>query len=312
MPLSLVCASHTPLIDRIAIAADVEAKVRHAYTRLAEHVRVFDPDIIVQFAPDHYHGFFYRLMPSFCIGTAARSAADWNIAQGEINVPATEAKALARWLLEREFDIAVSHDMVIDHGFLQMWQETLGSFSGLPIIPVFVNAIAPPLATYRRARLLGESVGQFALQTDKRVLLVASGGLSHDPPVPDIEQVPAELRAKLTQGTPRSAEEKKAHEGNLTEFGRQAGKGEGPCRPLNPEWDRAFLDIIARGQLTEFDRFNETDVRDVAGRAANEVLSWVAASSAFAAAGPYDMKIEMYHPIPEWIAGMAIITASTR
>lgn len=312
MPLSLICASHTPLIDRIRIAPELDAKVRQAYLQLTKHMLAFDPELIVQFAPDHYHGFFHRLMPSFCIGTSARSAADWNISPGDINVPTTDAEALARWLIEHDFDIAVSRDMIIDHGFLQLWQEMLGSFQDLPIIPVFVNCIAPPLASYRRTRMLGEAVGRFALQSGKRVLIVASGGLSHDPPVPNIYQVPDELKARLVQGTARTAEEKKAHEANLTEFGRQAGKGEGPCNALNPQWDKAFLDIIASGELSKFDRFTEAGVRDEAGRAANEVLAWVAASSAFAVAGPYDMNVEMYHPIPEWIAGMAMITATTQ
>jgi 2,3-dihydroxyphenylpropionate 1,2-dioxygenase len=310
--LSLICASHTPLMDRIAIAPDVEAQVRHAYTRLANHVRAFAPDLIVQFAPDHYQGFFHQLMPSFCVGTAARSAADWSIAAGRLSVPEIEAKSLVRWLVDDEFDVAVSRDMVVDHGFLQMWQEMFGEFTALPLIPVFINCVASPVPTYRRIRLLGESIGRFALQTGKRVLIVASGGLSHDPPVPDVDGVPAEVRERLIRGTPRSASERAIHEERLTEFGRQAAKGEGPCQPLNPDWDRAFLDIIADGQLAAFDTFKEDDVRNTAGRAGNEVLAWVAAASAFSAAGPYDTTIEFYHPIPEWIAGMAMITANTR
>ena len=32
---------------------------------------MFTPDLVVVFGPDHFNGFFYELMPAFCIGTAA-------------------------------------------------------------------------------------------------------------------------------------------------------------------------------------------------------------------------------------------------
>lgn len=312
MPLSMICASHTPLIDRNNIAPEIMKEVNAAYQRLAQHLKDFAPEIIIQFAPDHYQGFFHRLMPRFCVGTAARSAEDWSMAPGDLNVPQEDAKALIRWLVADEFDIATSRDMVVDHGFLQMWQEIIGDFTQLPIIPIFINCVASPLATYKRVRQLGESVGRFAGNSGKRVLIVASGGLSHDPPVPDIDQVPTEVFQRLVEGTVRSPEEKAAHEAHLASFGVLAAKGEGPCRPLNPEWDKMFLDIIARGELHKFDEFNEVQVREIAGRAGNEVLAWVAAANAFAVAGAYDITRQFYHPIPEWIAGMAMITATTR
>ena len=312
MSLSLVCASHTPMMGRVSIDPKVDSKVRTSFSTLANHVRDFNPDFVIQFSPDHFQSFFYKLMPSFCVGCAAHSTEDWDISGGKVNVPEREAKALTQWLLNDDFDIASSHDMPLDHGFLQMWQEMLGGFSGIPIIPIFVNSAAPPLPRYQRVRMLGDSVGRFALTTGKRVLIVASGGLSHDAPVPNIEQVPLEVKERLIKGTVRSPSEKHAHEEALTEFGRLAVKGEGPCKPLNPEWDHQFLNILASGKLTEFDAFTANNVRDVAGRAANEVLCWVAACSAMAAAGSYEMEKVFYEPIPGWIAGMAMVTADTK
>lgn len=309
MPLSLICASHTPMMGRVDIDADVQAEVSASFAILAKHYRDFKPDIVIQFAPDHYQGFFHRLMPSFCIGAAARSAEDWGIAAGSVDVPEDQAKALMSWLLDDHFDIASSRDMVLDHGFLQMWQEMLGSFAGVPVIPVFINCAASPLPHYPRMRELGESVGRFALHTAKRVMIVASGGLSHDVPVPNVDQVPSEVRERLIQGTPRTPSQKEAHQNHLTEFGHLAIKGEGPCGPLNPDWDKAFLKIIASGNLSEFDVFSEAAVRDKAGRAANEVLCWVAACAALSVAGEYTMEQVFYKPIIGWIAGMAMVTA---
>ena len=55
-----------------------------------------------------------------------------------------------------DFDVAVSYRMPVDHGFVQMWEAVLGDFKSIPILPIFVNAAAPPVPTYRRARQLGE------------------------------------------------------------------------------------------------------------------------------------------------------------
>lgn len=73
--------------------------------------------------------------------------------------------------------------MRLYHGFVQIWESLFGTATGLPIIPIFINCAAPPPPSFRRARQLGEAVGRFALQSGKRVLLAASGGLSHDPPI---------------------------------------------------------------------------------------------------------------------------------
>ncbi|GLJ00647.1 3-carboxyethylcatechol 2,3-dioxygenase [Sphingobium sp. BS19] len=311
MTLSLICASHTPMLSRVPIDPDQSARVRAGFDALSLRLREFDPEIIIQFSPDHFQGFFHRLMPNFCVGLAARSAEDWDIGPGELDVPVNAAKALVGWLQDHDFDVATSRNMVVDHGFLQMWQEIRGKFTDLPIIPIFVNCAAPPLPRYRRMRMLGEAVGQFAQQTGKRVLLVASGGLSHDPPVPNVEQVPAAVAERLINGGRRDAAEKVAREAHLTEFGVLAAKGEGPCAPLNPEWDRAFLEILQRGDISRCDAFDEEEVRATAGRAANEVLCWIAAAGALSAAGAYDAHVEFYEPIPGWIAGMAMMTAQT-
>ena len=312
MPLSLICASHTPLLHRVPIDAETTEAVAAGFDRLAEHVRAFDPDFIVQFSPDHFQGFFHRLMPSFCVGLAARSAEDWDIPGGAINVPPDTARALVRSLFDQGFDVAVSRDMVIDHGFLQIWQETLGSFAGIPLIPIFVNCVAQPTLPYRRVRALGEAVGRFALATGKRVMIVASGGLSHDPPVPDVDSVPAEIRERLITGAPRSAGEKVEHEGRLAKLGETAGRGEGPCGPLNPDWDRQFLGILESGDLAAFDAFDPVQIREDAGRAANEIMVWVAACAALSVAGPFEINREFYQPIPAWIAGMAMVTGTSR
>jgi 2,3-dihydroxyphenylpropionate 1,2-dioxygenase len=199
--------------------------------------------------------------------------------------------------------------MPVDHGFVQMWEAVLGDFKSVPILPIFVNAAAPPIPTYRRARQLGESVGRFAMRSGKRVLFAASGGLSHDPPVPSIKGAPLEIRERLINGRNPTAEAKEAREKRVFEAAVLAEAGEGPCKPLNPEWDEEFMKILRSGQIWRADALNTDKVREAAGRGANEVLAWVAAFAAFSTGGHFTMEQEFYEAIPGWIAGMAMMAA---
>jgi 2,3-dihydroxyphenylpropionate 1,2-dioxygenase len=85
--------------------------------------------------------------------------------------------------------------------------------------------------------------------------------------------------------------------------------GEGPSRPLNPEWDRNFLTLLREGNWERIDGFTPERVDSVAGSGGNEVLCWVAATAALAAAGSYEVVQEDYIDVPGWIAGMAHFAA---
>ena len=53
-------------------------------------VKAFAPDYIIQFAPDHFNGFFYDLMPSFTVGAGAVSLGDWGGGTGPLDVPGAD------------------------------------------------------------------------------------------------------------------------------------------------------------------------------------------------------------------------------
>ncbi len=308
---ALVCASHTPLLmrDQLAEPGTSDA-VRASFAQLAAFVDDFAPDQIIQFSPDHFHGFHYDVMPSFCVGAGARSYGDWGTAQGPLNVDEGYALALLDAVRDADIDAAVSFDMIVDHGFVQIWETMFGTFAHLPIVPIFVNAIAFPLPAYRRARLLGEAIGRFAKQSGRRVLFAASGGLSHDPIVPVIRGAEPALRERLIGRTPTSAQAQAAREVAVHAAGAAAMVGEGAVRPLNPDWDHAFLALLAAQDWAAFDAMTAHGVDQVAGAGGNEVLAWIAAAAATAAAGGgYDVVQSDYRAIPGWIAGMSVFSA---
>lgn len=308
---ALACASHTPLLMREELAEPgVTEAVKAAFQALADFVLDFAPEQIIQFAPDHYHGFHYDTMPSFCVGAGARSYGDWGTSAGPLKVDEDHALALLEAVRAADIDAALSYDMVVDHGFVQMWETMFGRFEHLPIVPIFVNAIGYPLPAFRRARALGKAVGQFARESGRRVLFAASGGLSHDPIVPQIRGSSPELRLRLTGRAPLTPEKQLARERAVYEAGASAKVGQGPVRPLNPAWDAEFLRLLAARDWAAFDAMTPEGVDQVAGAGGNEVLAWVAAAAATEAAGGiYRVEQSDYLAIPGWIAGMAVFSA---
>ena len=98
MAVKLICASHSPLMEFATPQEQYkEQAVRDAFAKLAIEVKAYDPTLIISFGPDHFNGFFYDLMPSFCVGIRAAAAGDWDYGKDndKINVPEDKALALA-------------------------------------------------------------------------------------------------------------------------------------------------------------------------------------------------------------------------
>lgn len=90
---------------------------------------------------------------------------------------------------------------------------------------------------------------------------------------------------------------------------RSFASGDSALQPLNPEFDKQFLDILDSGHLDELDKWSNAFIAKEGGNSAHEIRTWVAAFAALAAAGPYQTDVRYYRPVPELIAGFAVRTA---
>jgi len=312
MSISLKCLSHTPLRGLNDPGADVTAEVDAILAKSRAEVEAFDPELIVIFAPDHYNGLFYDLMPPFVIATAAESVGDYQTMLGSLSVPKDLALDLAKHILDSDIDIAISHRLQVDHGCTQTLEEVTGSLSRYPVIPIIINSVAPPFGPYRRVRKLGEAVGKFIAKLNKRVLILGTGGLSHEPPVPLLAGAPEEIANFLIAGRNPTPEFRAARQARTLATGMVFGTPECELTPLNPEWDKNFMDLLIRGQLEKIDDFEIEEISRAAGRSTHEIRTWVAAFAALAASGPYSAHQDYYRPINEWIAGYGVISAQSK
>ncbi|MGE3663905.1 MAG: 3-carboxyethylcatechol 2,3-dioxygenase [Pseudonocardia sp.] len=309
MTLAVCCMSHSPLLELADPGPELTEDVRSAFATVRSFVADYDPELVVVFHPDHYNGFFYELMPPFCVGLAATSIGDYGSQAGPLDVPRDIALGCALAALDAQVDLAVSLRIEIDHGAVQPLEILFGGITERPVVPFFINSVAPPFAPIRRVRALGHAVGTYLASLDRRVLLIGSGGLSHEPPVPTLDTAPPEVAEALISGRHPTPEARAARQQRVVDAARRFAAGAGNLRPLNPEWDNTFLDQLAANDLDAIDRYTDASIAEQGGNSAQEIRTWVAAYAALSAMGRYRMTSRYYRPIPEFIAGFGATTA---
>jgi 2,3-dihydroxyphenylpropionate 1,2-dioxygenase len=293
--------SHTPLLGLNPLPAGVEDDLRGAIAQAAEAVRAWRPELVVLLAPDHYNGFVHELMPAFCIGTQATAVGDYLSPAGPLNVDAEAALGLATHLMDAGFDAAVSRRMQVDHGFAQPLQLLWGSLDTPPVLPVFLNSVAPPtILRTARCRQLGEAIGRFLDGLPRRTLLIGSGGLSHEPPVPTLAHPDAGVRERITVKHTPSADEREAKTRRVMAAGMALAAGDAG-KPINPDWDRRWMDALHNGDLDALAAMDDAAITAQAGQSGHESKTWLIARAALP--GRADTTLRYYRAIPELIAG---------
>lgn len=307
MIVGAVCMSHSPLMGTALEDRDTQAGFDSAVAKAARFVAEQEPDLVVMFFPDHVNGFFYRMLPPFAVIAEGESIGDWGTTAGRLNIPSDLAAACHGALLGAGVDAAISWKGEVDHGATQPLELMAAAWPMPPVVPVFLNCALAPRPGFARVRALGQAVHDWAAGLDRRVLMMASGGLSHDPPIPALEGAPPEVRKRLVEGGALTHAQRVARQQRVIEEGRKSRDGTSTLTPLNPDWDRALLDALAQGRLDLFDTADEAEMTAIGGRGGHEVRSWFAA---LAALGPdYRAEELFYAPIDPWLTGMGIMIA---
>jgi 2,3-dihydroxyphenylpropionate 1,2-dioxygenase len=235
------------------------------------------------------------------IGQRAEAIADDGGYPGKLDVPLDISLALAEYLIDRQFDIATSYAMEVDHGFSNVLHNFLGAIDARPVIPIFVNSLCHPRPTLKRCRKLGEAIGEFAAGLGKRVAFLGSGGLSHETGeiFPQYAEAKSDrVRDYIVHGgakgeLTRERWTSELHEGlqvvNGLLLDRVPGVG-----AVRPEWDDHFIQTLTGGDLSAFDSWSDADILANGGNSAGEVRQWIAAAAAAQAAGAGKILVDFY------------------
>ncbi|WP_405164574.1 catechol 1,2-dioxygenase [Nocardia sp. NBC_01499] len=270
--------------------------------RVAAAVARLVPDAVVVIGPDHFHANFYDLMPPFVLGVEhATGFGDFGSRPGPLPVADKLAWSIQQQVTAAGFDLALSYALTVDHGIVQSYEMLCGA-ADIPMVPLVVNTSAPPLPALARCVQLGRALGAAIRAADfaGRVLLIASGGLSHwlpsaDPRDPELDR---ERRAGVIHGG------RDPHAFDAVREPRIRAMGGDPDARVNVEWDTWFLDRLRDGDLAPIVALTDADLERVAGRGGNEIRNWLIGAAA--AAAPFVWT--SYQAVPEWITGMGIGT----
>jgi 2,3-dihydroxyphenylpropionate 1,2-dioxygenase len=306
--LGFVGLSHSPFAGLLPPGPDGPgAGFLADVARTREAVAALAPDAVVVIGPDHFHGNFYDVMPPMTLGVEeAVGFGDFGSRAGTLPVASALAWSVHDAVAAAGFDLALSYALTVDHGIAQGYEMLLGGreehgeAAEVPIVPLVLNTAAPPLPTPARCVELGRALGEALRRAPQpaRVLVVASGGLSHWLPSNDPRDpaVVGERRSALIHGRRDAVGFAAAREPRVRAMGGD------PTAPVNAHWDRWFLDRLAEGDLDAVADLGHDGIEAAAGSGGQEVRTWLvglaAVGGGLAAIG--------YEPVPEWITGMGL------
>jgi 2,3-dihydroxyphenylpropionate 1,2-dioxygenase len=129
--------------------------------------------------------------------------------------------------------------------------------------------------------------------------------------VPQIATPTPEVRASLLGGGRHlTPEARDARQQRVINAAKDFAAGINVVKPLAPEWDQELMRILASGDLSPIDAWTPEEMSEIAGNSSHEVRTWIAAYAALGAAGSYTVNYSFYKPIPEYIAGFGVTTAT--
>ncbi len=176
-------APHTPDFPAVAKERGRELRVTVLFERLREELEAARPDLVVVFTSDHFVGFFFDNMPTFCVGTFedAEGPQELSKTMPDYRVVGHPdfAEGLLKFGMESGFDLASSEEQKLDHSLL-VPMHFLTPGMPLPIVPINIKGLAAPMPNAHRCYALGQMVRRFIDQrpADERVAIVGSGSFS--------------------------------------------------------------------------------------------------------------------------------------
>jgi 2,3-dihydroxyphenylpropionate 1,2-dioxygenase len=177
-----VAVPHAPQFFTLPDTEDHEqvARIERTMGEFGERLLALKPDAVVVIANDHLENFLLHSVPSFTVlrgpvakGSFAGRDYAWPVAS-------EAATRLVIELQEAGFDPAVSLNAPIGYEF-GIPMTFLGIPAEQPVIPIFVNSYLPPQPSPNRCYEFGKALHRSAVLCGLRLVVVASGGLSHYP-----------------------------------------------------------------------------------------------------------------------------------
>lgn len=245
----LVCAigvPHTPSFPALVAREGPDCETALLFRAVREQLQATQPDVVLIFDSDHLNTFFFDNLPTFAVGAASKIEGpnDDNATglRGAV-VPSREDFGLHvhKSGIAAGFDLSLTQRFTVDHSIMVPLHFITPAFD-VPVVPLFINGIAPPLPAAKRCFALGELVRTTIASwpQDVRVAVIASGSFSLEVAGPKMR--PGNIR----NGVP------------------------------DPGWVTRVVSLLADAKIEMLLEEATTDQLRRAGNVAGEILNWIA------------------------------------
>lgn len=197
-----IATSHVPFLaggPQFEMAdADQRKRVLAGFDEARQIVEQTRADAIVIFSTDHFDRCFYDNLPPFLVAVGEE-------AEGPISeflpIPKVKVKLdgeLGRFLvsegLDGGVDFASSANLPLDHAEVVPLRYITPQWN-VPIVPIVLNAFAPPMPSLKRCFDVGAFVGRAIERwpAKKRVVVIGTGGISHWVGMPEMGRINADF-----------------------------------------------------------------------------------------------------------------------
>jgi len=230
----------------LAARTDPSCETAQLYGAVREQVDAVDPDLLVVFDTDHFATWWYQKLTVFAIGIAPETSGpagdDWPGIPIFPRIPVAEdlGRHLYVAALDNGFDLTLTQEFTVDHS-ITVPLQFLNPAMERPMVPFWINGIAPPLPLARRVFAAGQMVGEAirSLPGQAHVGIIASGAISGD-------------------------------------IGGPHARPGAPGGPPDEEWVRFAVGCMKEGRVNELLNAATRERLQQAGNVTGEVLNWIA------------------------------------
>ncbi|WP_028921017.1 catechol 1,2-dioxygenase [Pseudonocardia acaciae] len=298
-----VGASHSTLMnthwDKVVHTERAE-RFRAGLDAARDAVAAAEPDVAVIIGSNHFRGFYLDLIPAFTLGVGeVIGAGEAGTPEGPQKADPAFAQALASELTDRGTEVAISARLQIDHGQTHAIQYVLRDVN-VAVVPVVINVFAAPLPRLDRCAELGRNLAAAIAEMpgDRRVAVIASGGMSHQLPWP------SDWRDPHGDDEEFLVEAWLNGRGDWQRYNDRRREIITAARPLIfPEFDERFLSALEAGELAGYLDLDTAELERLAGNGGQEMRTWLTMASALGFAPGRKLA---YAEMPEWLTGMGV------
>jgi len=154
---------------------------------LREALAAARPDVLVMAGSDHLNQWFFDNMAPFMVGKPSRlkgpfpsETKAWGLEACDLPVHDALARHILKQGFEEGIDFAFSDEFVADHSFT-IPLGFLRPEHDLPVVPLFVNLLAPPVPPGRRYAAVGAAMRACieGFGEDLRVAMIVTGHMAN-------------------------------------------------------------------------------------------------------------------------------------